>query len=432
MMPTTAISLTPTPKRVQYDAIIVGARCAGASTALLLARAGLKVLVIERRRYGSDTLSTHALMRPAVLQLSRWSLLAPLLEAGTPLIETTTFHYGDEEIAIPLDSGPDLPGLIAPRRTVLDRVLVDAARKSGAEFLHDMAVADLFADTSGRVRGVEIRGAGAASLRVSADIVIGADGIGSLVAKCCDAQVLRAGSVSAAHVYSYAPVESGAGYHWYFRDGIAGSLIPTNDGLACIVASVPTRLFDQHFRADHARARMEVLEALSPAVAVQAGRAAEDARLQAFRGVPGYIRQAYGPGWALVGDAGFFRDPITAHGISDALRDAEGLARAVLDGSEAAFAAWQRGRDVFANQILDATDAVASFDWTLADIGERHRRLSAVMKAEVQALAGEEMPSHTLPAARRRPAARRAPANDTSPPVAAGSITQRNRMRMRP
>ncbi|RWF96647.1 MAG: NAD(P)/FAD-dependent oxidoreductase, partial [Mesorhizobium sp.] len=272
-MPTTAISLPPTPKRAHYDAIIVGARCAGASTALLLARAGLTVLTIERRPYGSDTLSTHALMRPAVLQLSRWGLLKPLLRAGTPLIETTTFHYGEEEITIPLNAGPDLPGLIAPRRTVLDRMLVDAARKAGAEFLHDVAVGDLFADTRGRVRGVEIRGAGRAALRLSADIVIGGDGIGSTVAKCCDAQVLRRGTVSAAHVYGYAPVEPGAGYHWYFRDGIAGSLIPTNAGLACIVASVPTKLFDERFRLDHFRARMEVLEALSPALAEQASPA---------------------------------------------------------------------------------------------------------------------------------------------------------------
>ena len=421
-MPTTPISLPPAPRRSHYDAIIVGARCAGASTALLLARAGLKVLAIDRRPYGSDTLSTHALMRPAVLQLSRWGLLEPLLKAGTPLITATTFHYGDDEITIPLDGAPDLPGLIAPRRTVLDRILVDAARKAGAEFLHDMAVGDLFADTRGRVRGVEIRGAGRGALRASADIVVGADGIGSLVAKCCDAQVLRQGMVSAAHVFGYAPAEPGAGYHWYFRDGLAGSFIPTNDGMACIVASVPTRLFDQRFRLGHGRARMEVLEALSPALAAQAGQAPKDARLQAFRGAPGYIRQAHGPGWALVGDAGFFRDPITSHGISDALRDAEGLARAILDGSEAAFAAWQQQRDLVANQVLDTTDAVAGFDWTLADIGERHRRFSAVMKAEAKALAEQAMPI------RRKappPIAYRAPANQDRPP--AGSNLCRNR-----
>lgn len=386
------ISPDSTPRLGHYDAIVVGARCAGAATAMLLARAGLKVLTIDRRPYGSDTLSTHALMRPAVLQLSRWGLLKPLIDAGTPFIGTTTFHYGDEEITIPLDAGPDLPGLIAPRRTVLDRILVDAARQAGAEVLHDMAVADLCADARGRVRGVEIRRPGAAPLRVSAGIVVGADGIGSLVAKCCDAEVLRAGSVSAAHVYGYAPVEPGVGYHWYFRDGLAGSSIPTNGGQACIVASVPTSLFDQRFRLDHGRARIEVLEALSPKLAEQACKTTTNARLYAFRGVPGYIRRAHGPGWALVGDAGFFRDPITAHGISDALRDAEGLARAIVDGSEAAFGLWQQMRDQVANQILDTTDAIASFDWTLENIGERHRSFSAAVKAEVQALSESKMP----------------------------------------
>ncbi|TGV81267.1 NAD(P)/FAD-dependent oxidoreductase [Mesorhizobium sp. M00.F.Ca.ET.149.01.1.1] len=412
-MASKAISLMAAPKRGHYDAIIVGARCAGAATAMLLARAGLKVLAIERKPYGSDTLSTHALMRPAVLQLWRWGLLEPLLDAGTPLIETTTFHYGDEEITIPLAAGSELPGLIAPRRTVLDRILVDAARTAGAEVLHEMAVGDLFADTHGRVRGIEIRAAGRASVRVSADIVVGADGIGSLVAKRSNARVLRQGAVSAAHVYGYAPVEPGAGYHWYFRDGIAGSFIPTNDGLACIVASVPTALFDQRFRLGHARARMDMLEALSPALAEQAALAPQDARLQAFRGVPGYIRQPQGPGWALVGDAGFFRDPITSHGISDALRDAETLARAILDGSEAAFAIWQRQRDMVANQILDTTDAIAGFDWTLDDLGERHRRFSGVLKAEVQALAGQPMPVRRA----SKPSTYRAPANQDRPPA---------------
>lgn len=424
-MASNLISLTAPPKRGHYDAIIVGARCAGAATAMLLARAGLKVLAIDRKPYGSDTLSTHALMRPAVLQLWRWGLLDPLLKAGTPLIETTTFHYGEEEITIPLAPNGDLPGLIAPRRTVLDRILVDAARKAGAEILHEVAVGDLFADTRGRVRGIEIRAAGRASLRVSADIVVGADGVGSLVAKCVDAQPSRRGVVSAAHVYGYAPVEAGAGYHWYFRDGIAGSFIPTNDGLACIVASVPTGLFDQRFRLGHARARMDVLEALSPALAGQAARAPKDARLQAFRGAPGYIRQPHGPGWALVGDAGFFRDPITSHGISDALRDAESLARAILDGSEAAFTDWQQQRDMIANQILDTTDAIAGFDWTLNELGERHRRFSAVLKAEVQALAGQPAPVR-----RARPATCRAPANQDKP--SAGPDLFRNGTGARP
>jgi flavin-dependent dehydrogenase len=405
------------PKRSHYDAIIVGGRCAGASTAMLLAQAGLRVLAIDRRSYGSDTLSTHALMRPAVLQLSRWGLLEPLLRAGTPLIKATTFHYGDQELTIALDTGTDIPGLIAPRRTVLDPILVDAARAAGAEFLHDTAVADVFADTRGRVRGIQLGSAGG-GLRVSADIVVGADGVGSLVANRCKAQVLRQGKVAAAHIYGYAPVQSGLGYHWYFGEGIAGSMIPTNDGAACIVATVPTRLFDERFRAGHGPARMQVLHSLSPALAAQASRAPNNGRLQAFRGIPGYLRRSYGPGWALVGDAGFFRDPITSHGISDAFRDAEGLARAIIAGNEPAFEAWQHDRDLIAGPILDATDALSAFDWTLDDIGERHRRFSAVMKAEVQALANQEKPIFRAPAS--RPTFHPAPAKSDGPLAGVG------------
>ena len=176
---------------------------------------------------------------------------------------------------------------------------------------------------------------------------------------------------------------------------------------------------------------MAVLEALSPALAEQAGRAAADMRLQAFRGVPGFIRQAHGPGWALVGDAGFFRDPITSHGISDALRDAESLAHAILDGSQSTFEAYQHERDLIANQILDTTDAVAGFDWTLADVGEKHRCFSAVMKAEVQTLAEREMVGRGLPSARVRPAIHRPPANQDHPAVA-GLTPHRNRMETRP
>ncbi|TIW72413.1 MAG: hypothetical protein E5V53_32890, partial [Mesorhizobium sp.] len=146
----------------------------------------------------------------------------------------------------------------------------------------------------------------------------------------------------------------------------------------------------------------------------------------------GYIRQPHGPGWALVGDAGFFRDPITSHGISDALRDAETLARAILDGSEAAFAIWQQQRDLIANQILDITDAIAGFDWTLDDLGGRHRRFSGVLKAEVQALAGQPMPGRRAPFPASRPTAHRAPANQDEPPASAGSNLNRNRTGARP
>ena len=153
-----------------YDAIIVGARCAGAATAMLLARAGLRVLAVDRQSYGSDTLSTHALMRPAVMQLSRWGLLQPLIRSGAPVIASTTFHYGEQEVTVPIRPEPGIPGLIAPRRTVLDRMLVDAARAAGATVLHDTPVHDLMFDPHGRVRGVVLRDAAGRTRKVGADL----------------------------------------------------------------------------------------------------------------------------------------------------------------------------------------------------------------------------------------------------------------------
>ena len=234
-----------------YDAIIVGARCAGAATAMLLAQAGLRVLAVDRQSYGSDTLSTHALMRPAVMQLSRWGLLQPLIRSGAPVIASTTFHYGEQEVTVPIRSEPDIPGLIAPRRRVLDRMLVDAARAAGATVLHDTPVHDLVFDPHGRVRGVALRDAAAGQTRtVSADRVIGADGLGSFVARKVEARTLVQGRCSVAHVFGYAAAPEFSGYHWYFGRNLSGGIIPTNDGLACIVASVPTDRFDTEFRFD--------------------------------------------------------------------------------------------------------------------------------------------------------------------------------------
>src|SRR5512134_2542850 len=99
-----------------YDAVIVGARVAGASTALLLSRMGLRVLVVDRARPGADTLSTHALMRGGVLQLHRWGILQDILEAGTPPIRSTSFHYNDETIPIPIKSRNGIDALVAPKR----------------------------------------------------------------------------------------------------------------------------------------------------------------------------------------------------------------------------------------------------------------------------------------------------------------------------
>jgi flavin-dependent dehydrogenase len=372
--------------RPHYDAIIVGARCAGAATAMLLARAGLRVLAVDRQPYGSDTLSTHALMRPAMIQLSRWGLLDDLVKTGAPVVRSSTFHYGEAEIAVTIKPEPGIPGLIAPRRTVLDRVLVDAARHAGATVLHETHVHELTFDRHGRVVGLALTSPDGRSRYLASEVVVGADGVSSLVARAAGANPIATGRASIAHVYGYATVPASlSGYHWYFRTGLAGSVIPTNDGLACCVASLPTERYDRAFRADLDTSWRQALDALSPGL----GRHAAEhrlGRLKAFRGAPGLLRPACGPGWVLVGDAGFFRDPLTSHGISDALRDAEGTADAVIGGARSDFRQFEDERDGMARRILETTDAIGAFDWSLDSLPELHKQFSAAMKLEAALL----------------------------------------------
>jgi acyl dehydratase len=158
-----------------YDAIIAGARCAGVATALLLARQGARVLVLDKSRYGTDTLSTHALMRGAVLQLHRWGLLPAVTGAGTPPVRSTTFHLADAVTTIPVKPRHGVEALYAPRRSVLDAILADAARGAGADVRFGATVTGLRRDRAGRVTGITGR-AGSVPLEASADLVVGADG----------------------------------------------------------------------------------------------------------------------------------------------------------------------------------------------------------------------------------------------------------------
>src|SRR3954465_2286257 len=167
-----------------YDVVLVGGRVAGGSTALLLARAGLRVAVLERSRAGTDTVSTHALMRAGVLQLSRWGVLPALGTAGPRGIRSPTFHYGDGGTTqVSLRSSPGVDALYAPRRHLLDRVLADAAAASGGDVLHETPVLGLLRSDNGRVLGVRVPGTSGADTAVRAALTVGADGIGSLVAR---------------------------------------------------------------------------------------------------------------------------------------------------------------------------------------------------------------------------------------------------------
>jgi len=372
--------------RKDYDAVIIGARCAGAATAMLLAMRGLSVLAIDRGAYGTDTLSTHALMRGAVAQLARWGLLDAIKSAGTPPVEMATFHYGDEAVGVPIRSGSSFDALYAPRRTVLDRVLADAARDAGAELAFGCALDALIQDRSGRVCGIRYRDRDGILSEVGANIVIGADGIRSKVAELAGAATSIQGKSASAVLFGYFKGMPNEGYHFLYRPGLTGGMIPTNDGESCVFVGFPAGQSAGELGPDAETRFRTGLSEIAPWLAKVVAQSERAGKLRSFGGVRGYLRQAHGPGWALVGDAGYFKDPATAHGITDAFRDAELLARAVAAGDERALEDYQHLRDALSLPLFNVTDSIASFDWTLEQLKPRLATLSEAMQTEVRVL----------------------------------------------
>ena len=364
-----------------YDALIVGARAAGASTAMLLARAGARVLVVDRSEQGADTISTHALTRAGSTQLARWGLFRRLRDAGTPAIRRTTLHYGDESVPLDIRADDGIDGLITPRRTVLDPIIVDAAREAGAEVRYRTGFRDVLRGPSGRVCGAVLSGPDGGSHEVAARIVVGADGRRSTVARRLGAEEIKRSRHAAAHVYGYFSGLPDTGTHLHFRKGIGLGLMPTNASLHCAIVSMPRR---RYLAARRGATSSEGLVALAaeaaPELDLRQARLAE--RPLGFAGEHGYVRQSHGPGWALVGDASYFKDPVTAHGITDALRDAALLSIAILAGTDAALARYQAKRDAMSAELFSITDEIAAFDWTLPEVRELHLRLNAALKRE--------------------------------------------------
>lgn len=374
--------MAPMELQRDYDAVVVGARCAGASTALLLARAGKRVLLVDRDREGADTLSTHALMRAGVLQLHRWGILPAVVASGAPPVRAATFHYGDEAVPVTIAPRDGVDALYAPRRTVLDPLLVSAAREAGAQVEFGLAAAALVRGETRRVEGVVVTRPGGAPVVVGAGIVIGADGLRSRVARLVSAPAERVGASASAVLYGHwrhLPVD---GYHWHYLSGASAGAIPTNDGATCLFVAFPAHRFREALADGLDASYRRLLAEAAPALAARLPAASLDGRIRAFPGEPGVLRRAWGPGWALVGDAGYFRDPLTAHGMTDALRDAELLARAVIRGGDPALAGYQSVRDAAATAFFEATDRVASFEWDLDTLRGLHRTLAKQMAAE--------------------------------------------------
>jgi 2-polyprenyl-6-methoxyphenol hydroxylase-like FAD-dependent oxidoreductase len=248
-------------------------------------------------------------------------------------------------------------------------------------------------DDRGRVRGIVALARGA-RLRIESDIVVGADGLYSTIAHRVGAPCLAEGKHSAGVLYSYwegLPVD---GYYWRFQTGASMGAIPTNYGATCVFVSVPSARFRAEIHGDSSSAYRRLVREVSAPFAGRLGEAQQAEPVRGFGGHLGFIRRSAGRGWALVGDAAYFKDPISAHGITDALRDAELLARAIIQGTSAAWADYETTRRDLCQRLFEITDEIASFAWSDSDLQSLHRAFSAEMSREVRALAAlEPIPS---------------------------------------
>ena len=368
-----------------YDVVVVGARAAGASTAMLMARRGLSVLAIDRGAYGSDTLSTHSLAGAGVLQLSRWGLLDTIREAGTPATPNVVFEFGDEVVELAVGQRGDVDGLYAPQRTLLDATLVDAAVEAGADVRHGVTFVSVKRNDLGRVDGVELDIDGVRRI-VGARLVVGADGTRSRVARQVGAATLRQESATSAFVFGYFPGLPDDTIRNYYDDERAVGLIPTNEGLAVVWVGMTLERFERLVRGRAPRGHAEGLASV-PDLAHLAG-SVPIGGFKSFPGLPGFLKQAWGPGWALVGDAGYFKDPLSAHGITDAFIGAELLADAAVQSLTCgvdevdAFGRFQAVRDEMAAAMMPPVAAAVSFPPDMSVMKTAFRDMSRVMRAE--------------------------------------------------
>jgi 2-polyprenyl-6-methoxyphenol hydroxylase-like FAD-dependent oxidoreductase len=392
--------MSVTKHRRRYDAVVVGARPAGAATGMLLARAGLRVLIVDRSEYGADTMSTHALMRGGVLQLSRWGLLDQVITAGTPPVRQATFYIGADRITIAIKPADGVDALYAPRRTILDPILADAAKEAGAELRYGVTVKALERDTAGRVTGIIGHDRSGRPVTAHAPLTVGADGMGSRVAHWVGAGADRLGAAAGSVTYGYFPGVPVDGYEWFFRPGAAAGAIPTNHGQTCVFAATTRERFRRELVRDATTGFRRLLADAAPELADRLAGTLPAGPLRRFPGRLGHLRRAAGPGWALVGDAGYFKDPITAHGLTDALRDAELLARAVTavhtggeSDEEVLLTDYQATRDRLSLPLFAVTDAIAAYTWDALEVDALLKQLSTAMADEVDAILAYDHPA---------------------------------------
>jgi flavin-dependent dehydrogenase len=346
-----------------YDAIVVGARCAGSPTAMLLARMGYAVLIVDRDTFPSDIMSTHYIHQPGVAKLKEWGLLDRVLATGCPPIETLTVDRGTGPLS-GMSYHPDVDFALCPRRTALDAVLVEAAVEAGAELREGFVVEDVLWE-DGAVTGIRGHQKGGPSVEERARIVVGADGVHSLIARAVKPAEYNTRPPMGCGYYAYysgVPMD-GAEVHW--RDECIVFGFPTNDGQTCVVVEWPNAKFHE-IRAD-IEGNFERGLATVPDFAARVAQGSRETRFVGTADVPNYFRRPYGPGWALVGDAGYHKDPVTGLGIMDAFLDAELLAEALDAGFSGrlplaeALAGYEQRRNTRAMPLYELAMQAVSF-----------------------------------------------------------------------
>jgi flavin-dependent dehydrogenase len=347
-----------------YDVIVVGARCAGSPTAMLLARKGYRVLVVDKATFPSDTISTHMIHPPGIAALRKWGLLDQVVASGCPPIDTYSFDFGVFRI-MGAPGTEDNPVGYGPRRTVLDKILVDGASRAGAEVREGFTVEDIVVD-DGVVTGIRGHARNGSSVTETARVVVGADGRNSLVAQKMKPSSYNEKPQLLASYYSYwSGMPSTGTFQTYSRPRRGAAVLPTNDGLTLVIAGWPFEQFEAN-RNDIEGNYMKTLE-LMPELSERLRSARREGRFLGAA-VPNYFRKPFGAGWALVGDAGYNKDYITAFGITDAFHQAELCADALdvsLSGArsfEDAMDEYQGTRDRQALPMYGLTCQLASLE----------------------------------------------------------------------
>lgn len=313
-----------------YDAIVVGARCAGSPTAMLLARKGYRVLLVDRASFPSDTVSTHIVWPHGAEVMDRWGLLEKLAGTGCPPVALKmTFDVGPLALKGGVTGVNGGKGGFCPRRTVLDKLLVDAAVESGAELREEFKVEALLWEDD-RVVGITGKGRTGGTVEERATIVIGADGAHSFVADAVSAPEYDTLSPLGTFYYSYFSGIDTADVEQYVRPHQGAAYFPTHDRLTLVATVWPSKRF-QEIRGDIEGNVRSVHNAV-PGLGERLDNARREEKWVGTAGVPNYFRKPFGPGWALVGDAGYCKDPLTAQGISDSFIDAENVTEAIDAG----------------------------------------------------------------------------------------------------